>query len=507
MGKPAVLAIKVIADAKQAQAELDSAGGAVKKTGDKLGKMALPAGIALGAITAFGKSAVSAASDVEQSFGGLEAVFGKNADQAKDLAKNSAKSTGLATDEYATMAAAIGSQLKAMGTAQDQLVPSTKNLVAMGADLAATYGGTTADAVTAVSSLLRGETEPIRKYGVSISAAAVQAEVLAKGLDTSTTAAKTQANAQATLALLTKQTTDAHGQFEAQLTTTGEQQQVAAAEMKNATAAIGKGLLPAVTAVTKVFAGMAAWVGENAKVATVLIAVVGGLAAAILVANAAIKAVTAVTRIWSAVQAAFNIIMSANPILLVVLGIAALVAGIIIAYNKVGWFKAFVDASFKAILSIVQSVAKWIQTYLGPLFEVGFKAAGDAAQTMLRIIKGVMDGITAAVRIVTGVISTIADAIKNVIDLIGKIHIPKLPNLNPFSRSAPVPASVGAGNTAGLRRAGAARGGAASITVNVSGALDPDAVARQIRTILARADIRNGSRVGVTRGWASGLTT
>ena len=511
-GKPAVLAIKVIADAKQAQAELDGASGAVKKTGDKLGKLAAPAAIALGGIVAFGKTAVGAASEVEQSMGGLEAVFGKNADAAKDLANNAAKSTGLATADYATMAAQIGAQLKGMGTAQKDLVPSTKRLIDLGADLAATYGGTTADAVSAVSSLLRGESDPIERYGVSIKAAAVSAEMAKEGLTGLTGAAATQAQAQATLTLLTKQTADAQGQFAAQTSTTGEQQQIAAAEMKNATAALGKGLLPAVTAVTKVLADMAAWVGKNSRLATILIGIVAGLAAAILIANAAIKAVTAVTRIWTAVQAAFNFVMNLNPISLVVIAIAALVAGIIIAYAKVGWFKAFVDGSFKAILDIVKTVAAWIQKYLGPVMGAGFEAAskalgvlGDAFSRTFSAIKAVISG-------VLDIIGTVAGAVQKVIDLISRIKLPNLSKLNPFAKAAPASA---VSNRAGLqavssRRVAGSRAtssSAAGVQINVNGALDPDAVARQIRALLSRADVRNGARVGVTRGWTAGVVT
>jgi phage-related protein len=55
--------------------------------------------------------------------------------------------------------------------------------------------------------------------------------------------------------------------------------------------------------------------------------------------------------IWNGVQAAFNFIMAANPILLVVLAIAALVAAVVLAYKKVGWFRDFVDASWDAVVA------------------------------------------------------------------------------------------------------------------------------------------------------------
>jgi hypothetical protein len=82
-----------------------------------------------------------------------------------------------------------------------------------GADMAATFGGTTAEAVQAISALLRGERDTIEKYGVSIKDADVKARILALGLDTSTTAAEKNAVAVASLNLLMEATADTAGQF------------------------------------------------------------------------------------------------------------------------------------------------------------------------------------------------------------------------------------------------------------------------------------------------------
>lgn len=510
MGKPAVLAIKVVADSQQAQAELGKTQGAVKKTGDTLGKMALPATVALGAVTAFGKSAVSAASDVEQAMGGLEAVFGKNAQQAKDLANNAAEATGLATADYAQMATVIGSQLKGMGTAQDDLVPSTNKLIELGADLAATYGGTTADAVSAISSLMRGERDAIEKYGISMNQAAIDAEIMALGLGGATGAAKTQAQAQATLSLLTKQSADAQGGFARETDTAAHQQQVLTAQIQDAKAALGEALLPVVAEVSKALAKMAEFIAENSKVVGILIGIVGGLAAAILIANGVIKAVTLVTKAWSAAQVILNAVLKANPIGLVVTALGLLALGLKYAWDHSETFRRIVTNAFNAVLSVAKSVAAWIQKYLGPVMDIGFKAASRAVETMGRVFERIFDHIKWVINGCLDVIHDIAGAVQRVIDLISRIHLPDLSGLNPFSRSAVPAGAVASSNSramAGTRRArGGSTSSAGGITVNVMGALDPDAVARQIRDLLSRADVRNGSRVGVTRGWVAGVT-
>ena len=77
-------------------------------------------------------------------------------------------------------------------------------------------------------------------------------------------------------------------------------------------------------------------------------------------------AVTAATKAWAAAQWLLNAALTANPIGVVIAAVAALVAGIIVAYKKVGWFHDAVDAAFKGIAA----VGKWLwENVLQPIFE------------------------------------------------------------------------------------------------------------------------------------------
>lgn len=69
----------------------------------------------------------------------------------------------------------------------------------------------------------------------------------------------------------------------------------------------------------------------------------GGAAAATAFWTAAIAANIAVSEAWTAVQTALNVVLDANPIGLVVIAIAALVAGIIIAYERSSTFRDIVN--------------------------------------------------------------------------------------------------------------------------------------------------------------------
>lgn len=232
----------------EVEADTDQAEKALKNLGDEGSKVpgwakaagaALAGAFAVDKIVSGVKAAVMAASDLEQSVGGVEAVFGQNAGTISSWSRSAAKDLGLSSNAYNEFATVVGSQLKNMGMSQDQVVGSTQDLITKGADLAATFGGSTSDAVSALSSLLRGETDPIERYGVSIKSADVEARKAAMGLSGLTGEADKQATAQAMLALLTEQTAAAQGKFAAEGATFGGVLQRTKAGFDNIVATIG----------------------------------------------------------------------------------------------------------------------------------------------------------------------------------------------------------------------------------------------------------------------------
>ena len=213
---------------------LGKASEGAKKAADSL-KGAL-AGLAIGAAAgAFFKKTITAASDLEQAMGSLEAVFGANTDAMTKNAKAAAK-IGLSQAQYAQSAAVLGAQLGNLGIRQEDLGGTTDDLVQKAADMAAQFGGSTAEALEALGSLMRGERDPVERFGVTITDAGIKAEMAATGLD------KTQA----TLSLLNKQL-EASGTIGAaarEMNTLAGSTGRMRAEMENAAAQLGGTQLP-----------------------------------------------------------------------------------------------------------------------------------------------------------------------------------------------------------------------------------------------------------------------
>lgn len=385
MAKSTTLTVRILSDASQASKGFSDAESRAERFSSKLDKASVAAAAVGVGIAAAATEAYQAAAKLEQSSGAIESVFGAQSKAIADQAAGAAKTVGLSANAYQETASIIGSQLKNMGIAHDQLVPKTEGLIKLGADLSAVYGGPASDAIEAISALMRGETDPIERYGVSIKQSDISARMAAEGHGKLTGAAAKAAQAQAVLGLLSQQTGSAVGQFAAQAGTAAESTQIASAEFENAKAALGEALLPVVTEGATKLADLAHWASENSGTVTVLVGVIGGLALAVIAVNAAMSAYQAMATIATAAQWLWNVALDANPIGLVVIAIAALVGGVIFAYNKFSWFRDLIKdiiGWFKEAFHWIGKVANFLT---GGAFEKGagqsFGAAPAAAAT------------------------------------------------------------------------------------------------------------------------------
>jgi hypothetical protein len=134
--------------------------------------------------------------------------------------------------------------------------------------------------------------------------------------------------------------------------------------LDNAKENIGFALMPVIEAVIPVLEKMSFWIQDNTKVAVIIGGVIAGVASAVLVANAAMKVYQATLVIVKVAQAALNFVMAANPIGLVVIAIAALVAALVLAYNKSETFREGVHAMFEFVKTAIGASVNLIKGYL-----------------------------------------------------------------------------------------------------------------------------------------------
>jgi hypothetical protein len=462
-GRSATLAIRIVSDAREAGAGFTEAESRVGKFSAGLDRATVAAGAVLGGIGAVAKEAFDAASALQQSTGAIDSVFGDWALDIEQAAQGAAQSVGLATSAYENSAALIGAQLNGMGFEMHESVSATQDLIAVGADLAATFGGTTEEAVAAMSSALKGERDPIERYGIALSQAAVDAKVAALGLDTSTDAAKRNANAQATLALIAEQSAGAQGAFAREADTAAGQTQRASAEFENAKAALGDVLLPIVAQAATKLSELARWFVANKDTIIPVVAVVGGLALGIIALNAAMRA-------YSVVQGIVNAVINASPLMRLVMIITGIVAIVIVMYNKFDWFRDLMDGIGSFLGSVFDGVMDAIGWIVDKLSWIG-----DAASWVGDLFSA------------SGTVTVTPKAGGSLAGMFGSAGGPAA-SYAPMYGAAPMIASAGGGSTAG-------GGPAAPITIVIQGALDPVAVGRQVQGILDKYARATGRQV------------
>ncbi|MFI7240112.1 phage tail tape measure protein [Streptomyces cyaneofuscatus] len=122
----------------------------------------------------------------------------------------------------------------------------------------------------------------------------------------------------------------------------------------------------------------------------------------------AIRTAAAVTRAWTMVQLGFNAVMALNPVTLIVIGVLALAAAVVVAYRRVGWFRTGVQAAWTGIKAGWDLL--WNQG-LKPgfaAFMTGLRAVGAAGMWLWdNALKPVFSAIDTGARILATIIGVV----------------------------------------------------------------------------------------------------
>lgn len=232
----------------------------------------------------------------------------------------------------------------------------------------------------------------------------------------------------------------------------------------------------------------------------------------------AMEAQGAATKVLTGAQKALNIVMRANPIGLLVTGALLLIGGLVLLYKKSETFRDIVQsvgkigkAAFDAVVTGAKSLVTWVSDRIPAGFswllnkaQAAVRPATDALEAAKEGAKSVWDWVGkipakfGELKDKAGEIAgpllapftAVRDAIQWIIDKLGSIKIPdwfdKIPGVGRVSSddldygdaTAPM-----VNNPLGRTARGAAT---TQVSIVVQGALDPNAVAAQIRDLLTR---------------------
>ena len=231
----------------QVGGEVDGAG---KSMGSRFGKVFALAGAGLAAagIGSFFKGAIEQASGLQEAGTKIQAIFGGGSNAVQKFADQGAAALGQTKLEVLNAAANFGTFGKAAGLSGGKLAEFSTGFTTLATDLASFNNTTPEEAVEAIGSALRGEAEPMRRFGVLLDDATLRNEALKLGLIKTTKDALTpQQKVLAAQAAIYKQTGDAQGDFQRTSGGLANQQRILSAQWTDMKARIGSALLPVVT--------------------------------------------------------------------------------------------------------------------------------------------------------------------------------------------------------------------------------------------------------------------
>jgi len=446
-------------------------GGAFKMAS---GMIASAAGAMVGAL---GVKAVMAASDLNEEVSKAGVVFGPQANIVTGAADEMARKFGIVKSEFIGAASGIGLVAKASGMTQKAAASLGADMGRLAADASSFYNVPVTEALDAMKSGLVGEAEPMRRFGVLLSEAAVKNEAYRLGIAKTGAELTEGQKVQARSSLIMKGMTDASGDLARTQSSVANRLREVKGRATNFAAEMGKKALPAVEwflgaviKAPKVIGGMiqsvreylttnkswkpimdAAKAGLNVLLGAlkaapgVFRAVVGavrefmnehkwvkplldqiGVAVAGFVAGfMAVMAIQKVIAVIKGIALAIRIMsaaMMANPIGLVVAALVALGFAVYAAYKRFEPFRNLVNSVASALKNGFTAAIDWVVKKWGQLKELPGKAKaalGNAKTALVQkgaeFLVGLWNGLQSRWSAVVGWVKAIPGRVKSAI--------------------------------------------------------------------------------------------
>lgn len=262
------MVIAITATTKGLQAGLNQAEKSVSKSSKVLGTLGKAAGMAaVGglAAAAVGTAAVAATlpklialgSDAEEMMGKFNVVFGEYAEGTISNLDKVAKGMGRSKFEMREFASSFQDTFVPMGFARGEAAELAEQLTELTYDVASFNNSLEPDVARDFQSAIVGNHETVRKYGIVITQAVLEQELMTMGIEGGIKAATEQEKVQARLNLIMAGTSDAHGDAVRTGGSWANQMRALKSTLSDLGTEIGLQLLPVITPLLSKFRELA----------------------------------------------------------------------------------------------------------------------------------------------------------------------------------------------------------------------------------------------------------
>lgn len=437
--------------AKTASEKLESIGKSFENAGKK-------ASILSAGLVAVGAKAFLMAADVEDAVGATEQIFKENAESVNAWASNLDSSFGIAKKEALEYSNLMGSMLINIGKlTEEQASKQSAKLIELAGDLTAMYGGSTQDAVRALTGALKGNNTMLDNYGMAVNEALIKQKALELGLMDTSGEMTLQAKQGATLALIWEQTGAAQGQAAREADGASGAMRALKTEIINLTSELGDVLLPVITPIITrlkefvsgfrdlepeakktivVVAGIVAAIGPFLLILGKVIAIAPAVGAAVtamtgpigVIVMAIAAAVAAIIYYWDDIKAYFtegagastftSISKAATKVKDILIKVFTIIKDVVTKiWDKFG---GYITGAFSAVFDTIKAVVDWFVEQIGNVADFFSSIVdGDFSGALDSLGRFFTTSFNAILRIVTNIIGQAANVVAGFFDAVG----------------------------------------------------------------------------------------
>lgn len=217
----------------------------------------------LSGLKTFAMSSIGMASDAGEIGSKFDTVFGDQAGRAKDALEDFGKTVGRGRNELRQMASGIQDTFVPLGFSRDKAADLSLAMTKLAVDLGSFNNEADTEVMEGLKSALIGNHETVRKYGVIITEATLNQQLMNMGIKGGTEAASEQQKALARLQMIYAGTTDAQGDATTTADSFANQTKALYAAMADLGGELGSFMIPTL----KVFVGATKeainWIAAN----------------------------------------------------------------------------------------------------------------------------------------------------------------------------------------------------------------------------------------------------
>ena len=352
------------------------------------------------------KQAIDYASDLVEVQNVVDVTFAEGAEEVNKWSKSALDAYGLNELSAKRYSSTLGAMMKSSGLAGDEVRKMSMDMTALAGDMASFYNLSGDEAFEKIKSGISGETEPLKALGINMSDANLQTFAYSQGINKLTKDMSQAEKVQLRYGYLLSVTSDAQGDFARTQDSFSNQTKLLAEKWNAFRGEMATGLLPVLTMVIQVMNNMITvaqavydFISANWSVFAPLIY---GIVGALTIFVTYLTLVKTWSLICASAQAVWNAVMMANPIMLIVMAIMAVIGAIVALCNWIaestgvtesglgvitGAFATAGAFIYNLVISVINAVINAVYNMIKPFasviewivnaFNGGFDNVGD----------------------------------------------------------------------------------------------------------------------------------